>query len=95
MCNSPVIEERVGLWKRLADLGIETYVTLEPLMQFDLDELVGYIKRCKPKQVNLGRNTNRKIEIPEPTADEVKALVAELGKFSKVEIKKNARIWFK
>lgn len=95
MCNSPVIEERVRAMEKIADLGIETYVTLEPLMQFDLDELVGYIKRCKPKQVNLGRNTNRKIEIPEPTADEVKALVAELGKFAKVEIKKNARIWFK
>jgi hypothetical protein len=95
MCNSPVIEERVRAMEKIADLGIETYVTLEPLMQFDLDELVGYIKRCKPKQVNLGRNTNRKIEIPEPTAGEVKALVAELGKFAKVEIKKNARIWFK
>ncbi|WP_060550593.1 hypothetical protein [Bacteroides cellulosilyticus] len=39
--------------------------------------------------------TNRKIKIPEPTADEVKALVATLGKFAKVEIKKNARKWFK
>ena len=81
--------------EKIADSGIETYVTLEPLIQFDLNEMVEYIRRCKPKQVNLGRNTNRKIEIPEPTADEVKALVAELGKFAKVEIKKNARIWFK
>ena len=45
MCNSPVIEERVRAMEKIADLGIETYVTLEPLMQFDLDELVGYIKR--------------------------------------------------
>lgn len=57
--------------------------------------MVEYIRRCNPKQVNIGRNTNRKVELPEPTADEVKALVEELEKFTKVEIKKNARVWFK
>ena len=81
--------------EKIADSDIDTYVTAEPLMQFDLDEMVEYIRRCNPKQVNIGRNTNRKVELPEPTADEVKALVEELEKFTKVEIKKNARVWFK
>ena len=95
MCNSPEIEERVRAMEKIADLGIDTYVTAEPLMQFDLDKMVEYIRRCNPKQVNIGRNTNRKVELPEPTADKVKALVKELEKFTKVEIKKNAKIWFK
>ena len=73
----------------------KAFFHLQNLMQFDLDEMVEYIRRCNPKQVNIGRNTNRKVELPEPTADEVKALVNELEKFTKVEIKKNARIWFK
>ena len=47
---------------------------------------------CKQKSND---EINRKIKIPEPTADEVKALVVALGKFAMVEIKKNARIWFK
>ncbi|KAA3926223.1 hypothetical protein F3F25_18205, partial [Bacteroides ovatus] len=81
--------------EKIVDLGIDTYVTAEPLMQFDLDKMVEYIKRCKPLQVNIGRNTNRKVQLPEPTANEAKVLVTELEKFTKVEIKKNAGIWFK
>lgn len=95
MRNSPAIEDRVKAMEKIADLGIATYVTLEPLMQFDLDELVEYIRRCKPKQVNIGKNTNWKIEIPEPTKDEVRLLAREVEKFTKVEIKKNARVWFR
>jgi hypothetical protein len=33
--------------------------------------------------------------LPEPTANEAKVLVTELEKFTTVEIKKNAGIWFK
>jgi len=95
MRNSPEIEERVRAMEKIANLGIDTYVTAEPLMQFDLDKMVEYIKRCKPLQVNIGRNTNRKVQLPEPTANEAKVLVTELEKFTKVEIKKNAGIWFK
>ena len=95
MRNSPEIEERVRAMEKIVDLGIDTYVTAEPLMQFDLDKMIEYIKRCKPLQVNIGRNTNRKVQLPEPTANEVKVLITELEKFTKVEIKKNARIWFK
>jgi len=95
MRNSPEIKERVRAMEKIVDLGIDTYVTAEPLMQFDLDKMIEYIKRCKPLQVNIGRNTNRKVQLPEPTANEVKVLITELEKFTKVEIKKNARIWFK
>ena len=48
MRNSPEIEERVRAMEKIANLGIDTYVTAEPLMQFDLDKMVEYIKRCKP-----------------------------------------------
>lgn len=74
--------------EKIVDLGIDTYVTAEPLMQFDLDKMIEYIKRCKPLQVNIGRNTNRKVQLPEPTANEAKVLVMELEKFTTVEIKK-------
>ena len=95
MRNSPEIEERVRAMEKIVDMGIDTYVTAEPLMQFDLDKMIEYIKRCKPLQVNIGRNTNRKVQLPEPPANEAKVLVMELEKFTTVEIKKNAGIWFK
>lgn len=47
------------------------------------------------EQVNIGKNTNGKVCIPEPTPEEVQALAEELKKFTKVEVKKNAKIWFK
>lgn len=94
MCNSPQIEDRVKAMEDISDLGIKTYVTAEPLMQFDLNEMVKCIKKCNPVQVNIGRNTSRSISIPEPTPEEVQALVYELEKFSSVERKKNAKVWF-
>ena len=95
MNNSPKIEERVKAMAEIATKGIPVYVTCEPLMQFDLSDLVGMLKECKPKQVNIGRNSRRDVSIPEPTADEVKALKAEIELFTKVEVKKNANIWMK
>lgn len=95
MNNAPMIENRVKAMSELAAKGIPTYVTCEPLMQFDLNELVGMLKECKPQQVNIGRNSRRDVHIPEPTADEVKALIAEVGQFTKVAVKKNANIWKK
>ena len=95
MNNSPKIEERVKAMAEIATKGIPVYVTCEPLMQFDLSDLVGMLKECKPKQVNIGRNSRRDVPIPEPTADEVKALKAEIELFTKVEVKKNANIWMK
>ena len=95
MCNSPKIEERVESMANIADSGIKTYVTTEPLMQFDLEKMISFIRQCKPVQVNIGRNTSRSVSIPEPTAAEVQLLAEKLGEFTKVEIKKNAKTWFK
>jgi DNA repair photolyase len=48
MRNSPKIEDRVSAMEKIANLGFETHVTIEPIMDFDLDELLPLIKRCKP-----------------------------------------------
>jgi DNA repair photolyase len=95
MMNSPRIESRVQAMEGLATLGISTYVTCEPLLEFDLKELVSMLEACHPQQVNIGRNSRREIMLPEPSNDEVKALITELGNFTKVEVKKNAKAWIK
>lgn len=95
MKNAPRIESRVQAMAELAAKGIPTYVTCEPLLEFDLPELVSMLKACRPQQVNVGRNSRREIMLPEPSNDEVKALITELGNFTKVEVKKNAKAWIK
>ena len=95
MRNAPVPQERAVAMREIASHGIPTYVTCEPLMKFDLRELVELVGMCSPQQVNIGRNSRYDIILPEPTANEVKMLKAELEKFTKVEIKANAYCWMR
>ena len=95
MRNAPLPRERAVAMREIANYGIPTYVTCEPLMQFDLAELVELVGMCSPQQVNIGRNSRYDITLPEPTANEVKMLKAELEKFTKVEVKANAYCWMR
>ena len=95
MGNSPAMEARAAAMKKIADRGIYTMVTAEPLMEFDLDEFVDIIRRCNPRRVNIGKNSAKDYRVPEPNPKKVQDLVTSLWAFTRVEIKKNASIWFK
>lgn len=98
MNKAPRIDERVEAMEEIARLGRPTMVTAEPLMQFDHEEMVSFIRRCSPKLVNIGRNSCRRIVLPEPTQEEVQQLIAELKSlksFTKVNVKDNALEWCK
>lgn len=66
-------------------------VTIEPVMDFDVDEMVSLIECCSPDQVNIGANTNRKIKLPEPNAEKVKDLVYAIAPITTVKIKPNLK----
>lgn len=89
MGYAPKIEDRVLAMEEINKFGIETYVTIEPIMQFNYDKLVGYIRRCKPNQVNIGANSNTDIVLPEPSKDEVIRLINDLNTFTQVVRKSN------
>jgi hypothetical protein len=95
MNNAPKIGERVEAMEEIASLERSTMVTAEPLMQFDHEEMASFIRKCKPKLVNIGRNSCRRIVLPEPTQEEVQQLIAELKSFAKVNVKDNALEWCK
>ena len=95
MRNAPLPRERAIAMQEIANHEIPTYVTCEPLMKFDLTELVELVGMCSPQQVNIGRNSRYDITLPEPIADEVKMLKTELEKFTKVEVKANALYWMR
>jgi DNA repair photolyase len=78
--------------EKIAEMGLEIYVTIEPIIKFDLKEMVELIKRCKPIQVNIGANSKPDIiELSEPTKDEVSKLIKELSKFTTVRLKDNLK----
>ena len=95
MNKAPRIEERVEAMEEIARLGRPTMVTAEPLMQFDHEEMVSFIKRCNPKLVNIGKESKGRVKLPEPTQEEVQQLIAELKSFTNVNVKDNALIWRK
>jgi len=64
------------------------YVTIEPIMDFDLAPMVELIRRCEPVQVNIGADSGGN-HLPEPSADKVFALIDELSRFTTIARKTN------
>lgn len=86
MVNSPPIESRVSGMKSLSNFM--KYVTIEPIIEFDLEPLVEIIKSIEPTQVNIGADSGGN-NLPEPSYKKVVALTNELSKFTHIENKRN------
>lgn len=69
---------------------ILNFVTIEPIMKFDLEDFVKIIKQIRPDFVNIGADSKNH-HLPEPTWDEVMELKKELEKFTKVNLKDNLK----
>lgn len=88
-CKAPTVQDRVTAIEILK-MGedIDVYVTIEPIMDFDLEKMVELIKRCEPVQVNIGADSKR-AGLTEPSKEKIDELIVELSKFTKVVEKKN------
>lgn len=65
-------------------------VTIEPIMDFDLHDLVEMIKAVDPEWVNIGADSKGH-KLPEPSKEKVLALIKELKLFTDVKIKDNLK----
>lgn len=92
MGKCPTIEERVEYLRLLGSykngMAFMTEITIEPIMDFDLNLLLKDIRYCKPKWVNIGADSKGH-NLPEPDKEKVEALIEELRKFTEVKIKDN------
>ena len=91
MCNAPNPTDRIKAMIKLHLLGYKTTLTFEPLMDFDLEQLVYAVFACKPDWINLGANTNYKVKLQEPSPDKIRALIKELKNITEVKIKPNLK----
>jgi len=66
----------------------EKYLTIEPIMDFDFPEMIEIVKRCNPKQVNIGADSGNN-NLPEPSKEKILALIDELKKFTVIDQKRN------
>jgi len=63
-------------------------VTIEPILDFDLDELVDIIRTSNADWVNIGSDSKGH-DLPEPSNEKIKTLILELSKFTTVLNKQN------
>jgi len=88
MGNTPTPQERAKWMSRIN--GFEKHITIEPIMDFDLEKMVNLIKRCNPSQINIG-NDSKNHHLPEPSKEKALQLIAKLEKITVVHQKSNLK----
>jgi DNA repair photolyase len=88
MRHAPHPELRANAMNRIQ--GFKKHVTVEPIIQFDLVEMVGMIRYCNPTSVHIGADSKGN-NLPEPTKEKLLALIDELQKFTTIERKTNLK----
>ena len=91
MGDAPHPTVRAKVMRRLRDYRHQTIITIEPIMDFDLEDLVGMITACQPNWVNIGANTNHKVKLVEPVPSKVMDLIDRLNGVTEVKVKLNLR----
>lgn len=72
------------------DSGHKTFVTVEPIMRFDLEVLLPWIIKLRPSWANVGADSGGH-GLPEPTGDEVEALIAGI-EAEGIEVRRKANL---
>ena len=85
--KTPSVMERAKWMRLLNEMG-ETMITIEPIMDFDTEELTAIMKEAKPTWINIGADSKGH-NLPEPSKEKILELVAELEKFTEIRKKHN------
>ena len=80
--------ERAECIREMGIRGFETQITIEPILDFDLDEFVDLLRYVNPEIIVIGADSKGH-NLPEPSAMKVKRLIAALQSDFRVIIKDN------
>jgi len=69
------------------------YVTIEPIMDFDLERMVDYIRDIDPEFVYIGYD-NHNHHLPEPSLEKTLKLIEELEKLTEIRKKTIRKAWW-
>jgi hypothetical protein len=83
--KAPFPFNRYELFKRFYYRDL--IVTIEPILDFDLNEFIIWIRNINPIRVYIGYDTKKTKNLPEPSLEKTMQLVEELRKFTKVKLK--------
>jgi len=68
--------------------NMKRFVTIEPILDFDLKEFIDMLKNIAPEQVNIGADSGNN-NLPEPPKEKIIELINELKTFTIIHNKKN------
>ena len=85
--KAPVPEFRIAFLASYYEPG-EFFISIEPILDFDLKVILDWLKYVEPKFVSIGADS-KGYNLPEPPGDKIKELISELEKFTEVKIKNN------
>jgi DNA repair photolyase len=78
-------------WQRkmaMTELRADKMVSIEPVMDFDVPVMVGWMREISPTFVSIGADSKRS-NLPEPGAEKLAALIQELKAVTEVRLKPN------
>lgn len=91
MGKAPCVQDRATFLAFMSNKYFKTMVTIEPIMDFDVNELVNLVALCNPEWVNIGADSQNS-GLPEPNADKIDELIKNLRKAdTEVKIKDNLK----
>mgnify|MGYP000064710522 CR=1 FL=1 len=69
-------------------VGFRKMVSIEPILDFDLEEFISMIRLTNPEFVSIGADSKNN-NLPEPSKEKLISLIRELKKITEVKIKTN------
>jgi len=85
--KAPSTEERMRAMVRIKNRKM---VSIEPIMDFDLAEMVIWVRWINPEFISIGADSKGH-NLPEPPADKIKQLIEALKEITEVKIKDNLK----
>jgi hypothetical protein len=85
MNNSPHPHDRASA---MSLFPYHVYVTIEPVIDFDVDDMASLIMSCNPQQVNIGADSGEN-GLPEPPYEKIQELISLIDVHTKVVLKDN------
>jgi len=83
--TTPLPQERVT---HMMDLAFPTMISIEPILDFDLNTMVDWIRMIAPDFVAIGADS-KGWDLKEPSPEKVLSLISQLKEITKVKIKEN------
>jgi DNA repair photolyase len=72
----------------MANIALQKMISIEPIMDFDLDDMLRWIEEIAPEFVSIGADSKHH-HLPEPSPEKVEQLIEALQGITEVYIKEN------